>query len=35
MAGIINPTKLEKENGKTIRKSPDAIPFGFENDFRD
>jgi len=34
-AGIVNPTKLVKENGKTIRKNPDAIPFGFENDFRD
>ncbi|MFA6195376.1 MAG: hypothetical protein WC656_01875 [Sulfurimonas sp.] len=33
--GVFNPTVIEKKNGKTIRKNPDNIPFGFENDFRD
>jgi len=33
--GILNPVIKIKKNGKTIRKNPINIPFGFENDFRD
>jgi hypothetical protein len=33
--GVFNPTIIEKKNGKSIRKNPDNLPFGFENDFRD
>lgn len=34
-AGIINPTKIRKKNGKKIRENIEAIPFGFEDEFRD